>query len=122
MQPRLLELPCSIPRTGTITAYPYGALLAAAYLLGLQLALKRAKARHLDSTRVMDLGIYIIISALVGAKLLLLVTDFQAFKSNPAELLNLLREGGVFYGGLIVAVTVALWYIRRLGLPLWTTC
>jgi len=122
MHPRLLELPWTIPRFGTITVYTYGVLLAAAYLLGLQFALKRAKSRHLDGTRVMDLGIYIIISALVGAKLLLLVTDFQTFKSNPAELLNLLREGGVFYGGLIVAVTVALWYIRRVGLPLWTTC
>ena len=122
MHPRLFELPWTIPRIGMITVYTYGVLLAAAYLLGLQLALKRARARHLDSTRVMDLGIYIIISALVGAKLLLLVTDFQTFKSNPAELLNLLREGGVFYGGLLVAVTVALWYIKRVGLPLWTTC
>jgi phosphatidylglycerol---prolipoprotein diacylglyceryl transferase len=122
MHPRLLELPWTIPRFGTVTVYTYGVLLAAAYLFGLQLALKRAKARHLDSTRVMDLGIYIIISALVGAKLLLLVTDFQTFRSNPAELLNLVREGGVFYGGLIVAVTVALLYIKRVGLPLWTTC
>ena len=122
MHPRLLELPWTIPHFGTVTVYTYGVLLAAAYLLGLQLALKRAKARHLDSTRVMDLGIYIIISALVGAKLLLLVTDFQTFRSNPAELLNLVREGGVFYGGLIVAVTVALLYIKRVGLPLWTTC
>ena len=122
MHPRLLELPWAIPHFGTITVYTYGVLLAAAYLLGLQLALKRAKTRHLDSTRVMDLGIYIIISALIGAKLLLLVTDFQTFRSNPAELLNLVREGGVFYGGLIVAVTVALLYIKRVGLPLWTTC
>ncbi len=83
MHPRLLELPWTIPHFGTITVYTYGVLLAAAYLLGLQLALKRAKSRNLDSTRVMDLGIYIIISALVGAKLLLLVTDFQTFKSNP---------------------------------------
>src|SRR5215468_1642683 len=122
MYPKLLELPWTIPHFGTITIYTYGVLLAAAYLFGLQLALTRAKARGLDSTKVMDLGIYIIISALVGAKLLLLVTDFQTFKSNPAELFNLLREGGVFYGGLIVAVLVALWYIRRVGLPLWTTC
>ena len=28
----------------------------------------------------------------------------------------------MFYGGLILAVTVALIYIRRIGLPLWTTC
>jgi phosphatidylglycerol---prolipoprotein diacylglyceryl transferase len=122
MHPRLLELPWTIPRFGTVTVYTYGVLLAAAYLLGLQLALKRARARGLDSTRVMDLGIYIIISALVGSKLLLLITDFQTFRSNPAELLNLVREGGVFYGGLIVAVTVALLYIKRVGLPLWTTC
>src|SRR5262245_46591722 len=122
MYPRLLELPWKVPYFGTITVYTYGVLLAAAYLLGLQLALTRAKARGLDSTRVMDLGIYIIISALVGAKLLLLVTDFQTFKANPAELLNLFREAGVYYGGLIVAVVVALLYIRHVGLPLWTTC
>jgi len=122
MYPRLLELPWKVPYFGTITVYTYGVLLAAAYLLGLQLALTRAKARGLDSTRVMDLGIYIIISALVGAKLLLLVTNFETFKANPAELLNLFREAGVFYGGLIVAVVVALLYIRRVGLPLWTTC
>jgi phosphatidylglycerol:prolipoprotein diacylglycerol transferase len=122
MHPRLFELPWTIPFIGRITIYTYGVLLAAAYLLGLQLALKRAKSRHLDGTRVMDLGIYIIISALIGAKLLLLVTDFQTFRNNPAELLGLLKEGGVFYGGLVVAVAVALWYIRRIGLPLWTTC
>jgi phosphatidylglycerol:prolipoprotein diacylglycerol transferase len=36
--------------------------------------------------------------------------------------LTLARSGGVFYGGLILAVAVALIYIRRIGLPLWTTC
>jgi phosphatidylglycerol:prolipoprotein diacylglycerol transferase len=107
---------------GPITVYTYGVLLAAAYLLGLKLAMVRAHARGLDQARVLDLGIYIIISALLGAKLLLLVTDWRTFTSSPGELLTLARSGGVFYGGLIVAVAVALWYIRRVGLPLWTTC
>jgi len=115
MYPRLFEL-------GPITVYTYGVLLAAAYLLGLKLAMVRAKARDLDANRVLDLGIYIIISALIGAKLLLLVTDFRAFTADPRELLTLARSGGVFYGGLILAVIVALVYIRRVGLPLWTTC
>jgi phosphatidylglycerol---prolipoprotein diacylglyceryl transferase len=115
MYPRLLEL-------GPITVYTYGVLLAAAYLGGLKLAMVRAAKRGLDQTRVLDLGIYIIISALAGAKLLLFLTDVDTYVSNPRELLTLLRSGGVFYGGLILAVTVALWYIRRVGLPLWTTC
>src|SRR5512140_594156 len=115
MYPRLLEL-------GPITLYTYGVLLAAAYLLGLKLAMVRAAKRGLDQNRILDLGIYIIISALVGAKLLLLVTDFETFRHDPHELLTLARSGGVFYGGLILAVIVALWYIRRVRLPLWTTC
>ena len=69
--------------------YTYGVLLAAAYLLGLQFALVRARARGLDPNRVMDLGIWIIISALVGAKLLLLIVDYDTFTRRPAELLTL---------------------------------
>ena len=99
--------------------YTYGVLLAAAYLLGLQFALVRARARGLDANRVMDLGIWIIISALVGAKLLLLIVDFDTFSRNPRELLTLLRSGGVFYGGLIAAVAVAMWYMRTHRLPVW---
>jgi phosphatidylglycerol:prolipoprotein diacylglycerol transferase len=69
----------------------------------------------------MDLGIWIIISALVGAKLLLFVVDFRRYTSQPRDLMELLRSGGVFYGGLIAAVVVALLYLRRHRLPLWTT-
>lgn len=115
MYPRLFEL-------GALTVYTYGVLLASAYLLGLQLAIVRARARGLDHARVMDLGIYIIISALVGAKLLLLITDWRTFTTSLSGLMELVRSAGVFYGGLIMAVVVALLYIRKVKLPLWTTC
>ena len=108
-------------KVGPFTVYTYGVLLAASYLLGLRLAMWRAKKWGLDPSRVLDLGIYIIIAALVGAKLLLLVVDFDQFK-DPRELLNLARLGGVFYGGLLLAVIVAFWYIARHRMPLWTTC
>ena len=107
---------------GPITVYSYGVLLAISYLLGLQLAMRRAKTWGLEANRVLDLGIYIIIAALIGAKLLLLIVDFDQFRQSPAELLSLARSGGVFYGGLILAVLVAFWYISRHNLPFWTTC
>jgi phosphatidylglycerol:prolipoprotein diacylglycerol transferase len=108
-------------KLGPFTIYTYGVLLAASYLLGLRLAMWRAKKWGLDPNRVLDLGIYIIIAALVGAKLLLLIVDFDQFK-NPSDLLNLARLGGVFYGGLLLAVGVAFWYIARHRMPFWTTC
>lgn len=115
MLPELLHL-------GTLTVYTYGVLLAAAFLLGLRLAMARARARGLEPTRMLDLGIYIIISALLGAKLLLYIVEFDHYSRDPAELLTLARSGGVFYGGLIAAVLVAVWYMRRHRLPLWQTC
>lgn len=107
---------------GPITVYSYGVLLATSYLLGLWLAMRRAKRWGLDPSRVLDLGIYIIIAALIGAKLLLLIVDFDQFSRSTGDLLSLARSGGVFYGGLLLAVGVAFWYVSRHRLPLWTTC
>ena len=105
---------------GGFPVYTYGVMLAAAYLLGLQFALVRARARGLDPNRVMDLGIWIIVSALVGAKLLLLVVEWDTYTRSPSDLLTLVRSAGVFYGGLILSVAVAVWYLWRHRLPIWS--
>ncbi|ODS53556.1 MAG: prolipoprotein diacylglyceryl transferase [Acidobacteria bacterium SCN 69-37] len=114
MHPILFEV-------GNWPVYSYGVLLAAAYLAALQLAVVRARRIGLDGARVMDLGIYLIIAALVGAKAMLIAVDFDYFVSNPGQVLSLVRAGGVFYGGLILAVAVGLWLVRRYRLPMWTT-
>ena len=115
MFPKLLEL-------GPFTVYTYGLLLAAAYLSGLQLALLRARRAGLDPNKVMDLGIWVIVAALVGAKGLLILIDFPYFVANPGEIFSLVRSAGVFYGGLILAVAVGFYIIRKYRLPFWTTC
>ena len=106
---------------GDWPVYSYGVLLAVAYLVALQLAVVRARRQGLDGTKVMDLGIYLIIAALVGAKLMLVVVDFDYFRSQPRELLSLVRAGGVFYGGLLAALGVAILLVRRYQLRIWTT-
>lgn len=112
MHPILLD-------AGPVTIYSYGVLLAAAYLLGLWLGVKRANAAGLDGNRVLDLGIWVIIAALVGAKGLLFVVDFEHFTSSREEFFSLLRSGGVFYGGLIAASLTCIYQLRKHKLPLW---
>jgi phosphatidylglycerol:prolipoprotein diacylglycerol transferase len=114
MHPILFEV-------GGWPVYSYGVLLAAAYLAALQLAVVRARRQGIDGTKIMDLGIYLIIAALVGAKAMLIAIDFRYFVSQPREILSLVRAGGVFYGGLIAALVVAIWLVRRYDLRLWTT-
>ena len=115
MYPKLLEL-------GVINIYSYGVLIAAAYLIGLQVAVARGRSRGLDPNRLMGLGFAIFIGAIVGAKLLLFVVEFDYFTSAPANLWMLVRSAGVFYGGFMLAVVVAFWYMWRHSMPVWTTC
>jgi phosphatidylglycerol:prolipoprotein diacylglycerol transferase len=114
MRPILFEV-------GPWPVYAYGVLLAVAYLTGLRIAVVRARRMGLDSGRVLDLGIYLIIAALVGAKLMLVLVDFRYFADQPREVLSLVRAGGIFYGGLIAAVGTAWILVPRYRLPLWTT-
>lgn len=115
MYPELLSV-------GPVTIYSYGLLLAASFMIGLQLARSRARRSGLDAHHVLDLSILVIVAALLGAKLMLLLVDFVEFQRMPADVLSLARSGGVFYGGLLLALAVAFWYIHRHRLPLWTTC
>lgn len=112
MHPILLD-------AGPVTIYSYGVLLASAYLLGLWLGVRRAREAGLDGNKVMDLGIWVIIAALVGAKGLLFVVDFEHFTSSREEFMSLLRSGGVFYGGLIAASVTCIYLLRKHRLPLW---
>jgi phosphatidylglycerol:prolipoprotein diacylglycerol transferase len=106
---------------GSWPVYSYGVLLALAYLAGLQMAVVRARRVGIDGSKVMDLGIYLIIAALVGAKLMLVLVDFNYFRHQPKELLSLVRAGGVFYGGLIASFVTGLFLVRRYQLPAMVT-
>lgn len=124
MYPRLFTLPAfsllgwNVP---SFTLHTYGVLLAAAFLAGLWVAAHQARRAGLDSARVADLGVYVLIAGLLGAKGLLLVVDWGYYSKNWHEALSIFQSGGVFYGGLLVALPVAMWLIRRYELPVWAT-
>ena len=96
-------------------------LLAIAFLIGLWVVSRQAKRAGLDSGRVTDMAVWVLIAGLLGAKLLLVAVDWRYFARNPRELLSIFQSGGVFYGGLIAGILVAWLYARRYQLPVWRT-
>ena len=96
--------------------HTYGFLLAAGFLIALKVAASRGKKLGVEANLVMDLGLYILVSALVGAKLLLLIVDWEHYRHDP---LSLVRSGGVFYGGLVAAVLTSIWFFRKHRLSVW---
>jgi phosphatidylglycerol:prolipoprotein diacylglycerol transferase len=87
-----------------------------AFLIGRRLTQKEG----LSLTDMSDLGLYTLLTALVGARLLLIVTELDVFLKNPRQLLAMLTSAGNFFGGLIAGALFAVFYIRRKKLPLLT--
>lgn len=124
MFPRLFTLPAFDllgREIGPLTLHTYGVLLALAFLAGLWAAGWQARKAGMNASAIADMAVYVLIAGLVGAKLLLLIVEWNHYSRNPRELFSLVQSGGVFYGGLIGALPVAWWYARRHALSGWQT-
>jgi phosphatidylglycerol:prolipoprotein diacylglycerol transferase len=98
--------------------HTYGVLVALAFLVALWLAARLARRAGLNEESVTNLGIYCALSAIGGAKLMMFLVDMPYYLEHPGEIFSFstLKAGGVFYGGLIAALAVAWWYMRKTGL------
>lgn len=107
---------------GSFPINTYGVLLALAFLFALLIAARLAARDGLPRERIYDLGLWMLLAALLGSKLLMLWTE-PSYRENPLHLLSLdfLRSGGVFYGGFIGASLTGYFLMRRYGLPWWKT-
>ncbi|MCP5115386.1 MAG: prolipoprotein diacylglyceryl transferase, partial [bacterium] len=112
MYPKLISI-------GDFFLPTYGVLVSLGFLAGLWIAARLARRSGLDPESVTNLGVYCALSGLAGAKLMMLLADFDHFSRNPGEIFSLstLRAGGIFHGGLIVALLVAFFYMRSKHLP-----
>lgn len=107
---------------GNFPINTYGVLLALAFLVALIVAARLAARDGLSRERIYDLGLWMLLAALIGSKVLMLWTE-PAYRENPWQLFSLdfLRSGGVFYGGLIGAILTGYLLARRYKLPWWKT-
>jgi phosphatidylglycerol:prolipoprotein diacylglycerol transferase len=106
MHPILIDL-------GFFQLPSYGVMLAAGVVAGLWTLRLRADRAGLDGAHIVDFALWLVIWALVGAKVLLILVDLPRYLANPASLIGTLRAGGVFLGGFIAAVAAAVILLKR---------
>lgn len=111
MHPILLKI-------GPLTIYTYGALMATAFFVSISWVLKRGQRRGLDPQTLMDLSFYVILAAMVGSRLLFIVLNYEEYLQDPLAIVKVWEGGLVFFGGLLFAVPVTWFFIRKSDLPL----
>jgi len=100
-----------------VSLYTYGLFVALGFLTALWIARREATRVGENPTHIMDLGFYMLIAAIVGARLFFLVVEPEVLSEGPWAIFQIWRGGLVFYGGFIAALVTAIVYVRKIRIP-----
>jgi len=124
MHPILFEIPridIGSWVLGPIPIRMYGLMIGIGFLISMYLASRQARKEGLDPDRILDMGVYLLLAAIVGSRILYVLTSWQEFSGYPLDAFAIWKGGLVFYGGLLAAVPIGIWYVRKHKLPVWKT-
>jgi len=96
-----------------ITIYSYGVMLACGFLCATLSCLEIARKFNYDKTILMDLGIWVMMCAVVGARLLYVALNWGYYGENLLEIILLNKGGLVFYGGFLGGILGAVAFLRK---------
>ena len=127
MHPLLFEIPFL-----HLKIHSYGVMVAMGMLVGIWVTVRRAQRSGVAPDIFYDIGLWSMIVGILGARITYVVMNLEDYGGDrfwhvfEASWLSWLKipsalaiwtGGQVLYGGLIPAVLVNLWLIRRRNLP-----
>ena len=99
----------------TVLGFPiafYGIIIGCGMVAGLLLAQSDAKRRGQDPELYLDFALYAVIFAIIGARAYYVIFEWDAYKDNLLQILNLRAGGLAIYGGVIASVLTLIVFAR----------
>jgi len=113
MHPELFEIPFI-----HLTVRSFGLMMVIGFLLGFYLLGKLGRKISYNPQLITNLALYCLIAGVVGARIFYVVHHFDKLQ-NPWTSMFAVWQGGLeFYGGVIFAIPVIIFYSRRHKLPI----
>ncbi|MEA4847059.1 MAG: prolipoprotein diacylglyceryl transferase [Clostridiaceae bacterium] len=104
-----------------ITIRWYGILLSAGIMAGILLAYYEAKRLGKDPEHIIDLALWCIPMAVVGARLYYVIFEWSYYKGDIMKIINIRGGGLAIHGALIAAVIAGYIFTRVKKLSFWET-
>lgn len=108
----------SISIGGFSIAY-YGIIIALGMIAGFFMASWQAKRLGQDKEVILDLALWDIIFAIIGARLYYVLFSWDYYSENPAEIINIRGGGMAIYGGVIAGVITTFVFAKVRKLSFW---
>ena len=106
----------NVPKTimvGNFGIAIYGILIALSMLMGISIAAYIAKKTGQDPDLYWDSFVWIMISAIVGARIYYVIFMWDFYKDNLLEIFNLRGGGLAIYGGIILSVITIFVFCKK---------
>ncbi len=98
---------------GPIQIHWYGIIMGTAAMLGLFLAVQEGKRQGIDTDKLLDMMIWVLPAAIVGARLYYVLFEWDYYSTHPTDIIAVWKGGLAIHGGLIGAFLVGYFYIRK---------
>src|SRR5215211_5124088 len=105
--------------------YSYPSMLYVGIVLGIYAQLFAAQSLGLDITRTFAATILLVAAALLGARLLHVIPNWQHYRAPPRDILKVSSGGASMYGGLLLGFPLSYPVLSALEIPFglyWDTC
>jgi phosphatidylglycerol:prolipoprotein diacylglycerol transferase len=105
---------------GHFTVNSYGTMLMLGFIAGIYTGVRLGVRRHIPAERIMDLGLLVLIAAIIGARLAyILITPDAGPIIDVREIMARGLGGLSYFGGIIGGVVVSFFYVRAMKLNFW---
>lgn len=102
---------------GPIPVRWYGIFMTSAFVLGVLLAQYHAKRSRIDPEHILNMAMYIIPLAIIGARIYYVIFEWPYYVLNPLEAFAIWHGGLAIHGGLIGGLLGGFYYVRKHRLP-----
>jgi phosphatidylglycerol:prolipoprotein diacylglycerol transferase len=100
-----------------VTLYTYGMFLALGFLAAIWFTNRNARFHGIKAEDISDLFFVILVSGIIGGRLLYVIINFEAFRASPLDIFKLWNGGLVFFGGFISAVVASIITLKIKKMP-----
>jgi phosphatidylglycerol:prolipoprotein diacylglycerol transferase len=103
---------------GPFTLHTYGLFVGLGFLAALLITIHTGRMYDIAPQQVLDMGFIMLISAVIGSRLLYVLMNFSYYLRHPLGILEIWHGGLVFSGGAVCAVGSLVWYAGRHSLSI----
>lgn len=111
-----------IAHIGSFPIRSYSVLFLLAFVLGLGVTITIAKLQKKDdyAQHIFEMAVPMFIGGIIGSRFWqVFLFDWGYYSKHPSEIIAIWHGGLSIQGGIVGALVVGIWYIRKHRLPFW---